>query len=273
MAELEILTLLFKHIKTGAATKANIIYAGAAPGIHTPLLLKLFPNTVWYLYDPSPFCHTLKPSNRVHLFNEFFTDDVATSYKNKCDIFISDIRISPDEISVAENMASQEKWTRIMNPKIGTSLKFRPPYIADTETNYTLKCLKGNILWQMWPPKASTETRLLINHNSLIGGKFQTMDLDVVKYQNACSYHNTIIRPFKRFHLPSPDLITVPGYDCCFDCTCEAICWMDYNKLKSAIVKLPSKHMEDLTHVTSQKINSGKNGSIHGIIDVDLLEF
>ena len=269
MSELQVLNRFLPDI----TMKATIVYAGAAPGIHTPLLLKLFPNTIWHLYDPNPFCHQLSELNklelnkkRVYLYNEYFTDKIAGQWRNKCDIFICDIRLSADtqsefEDQVDTDMRMQERWTHLIKPKLGASLKFRPPYLDEKIKDQVYKYLRGQILWQMWPPVASTECRLIVEASDIVTGAPQ-MEIDIVKYQNTCMYHNMIDRAWKAYEIPCKDVEHIEGYDRCYDCTCEAMTWIEYNNLKNVKKQSIDKWMGELTHVTHQQLKNKK--SYHG---------
>ena len=287
MAELQLLTRFLPDVNN----KAIIVYVGAAAGFHLPLLFKLFPNTIWHLYDPAPFCNKLIEMNSSHaekkvfLYNEFFTDETANKWRNKCDLFISDIRLSADtrstfEAQVEYDMRMQEKWTIIINPKLGASLKFRPPYLDPNIKHQSHKYIRGQILWQMWPPKNSTECRLIIDAIDIHNGSYEnnikddsydynTMEFDVVKYQNSCAYHNIIERAWATYELPKDcngriceELNKVVGYDRCFDCTCEATSWLQYQKLKNAKKQDINKCFDELTNITHQSLLNKK--SLHG---------
>jgi hypothetical protein len=198
----------------------------------------------------------LETNNRkVYLYNEFFTDEVADKWRNKCDIFISDIRLSATtretfESQVESDMRTQEKWTITINPTLGASLKFRPPYLDPSIKYFSYKYLRGQIMWQMWQPRNSTECRLIIDAVDIRNANDRSehdqntdgciMEFDVVKYQNSCAFHNIIDRAWKTYELPTysdgsvcSDLNKVIGYDRCFDCTCEAMCWLQYMELKN----------------------------------------
>ena len=273
MAELQALTILFNLYSLSATDKAVVVYAGAASGIHLTLLFKLFPNIEWHLYDPAPFFHILVKiskisdnKNNIHLYNDFFTNETAKFWNNKCDIFICDIRLNADtseefEKQVGADMKMQDDWTRLISPKIGASLKFRPPYLTSDIKSYYIKYIKGKVLWQIWPPKSSTECRLIIEAKDAKPNS-PPMDFDAVKYQNICNEHNLIDRCWKTYALPCNGLQHVPGYDRCFDCTSEAMAWLEYNKLKNALKKSVPNHMSDLTKVISQPLNNKK--SFHG---------
>jgi hypothetical protein len=268
MAELELLNLFLNDTRD----EITILYAGAAAGYHLPLLFELFPNTTWHLYDPAPFCTALLKMNtekkRVHLYNEFFTDYTAIQWENKCDIFICDIRLMANDRNVFEtqveaDMRSQEKWTLTIKPKLCASLKFRPPYLESKIKKYEYQYIRGKIMWQMWPPRNSTECRLIIDSKDLTSSN-PYMKLDVVKYQNACAYHNLIERAWLAYELPAgcETANLVDGYDRCFDCTCEAICWTHYKKLKNAKQLPLNVYMDKLTNITHQKLKNKKN--FHG---------
>ena len=300
MAELQLLSRFLPDVNNNAV----IVYVGAAAGFHLPLLFKLFPNTIWHLYDPAPFCNKLvemnsfqpqkaKHSRRVYLYNEFFTDDTANLWRNKCDLFISDIRLSANtrstfEFQVESDMRMQEKWTLIINPKLGASLKFRPPYLDPNIKHFSYKYLRGQIMWQMWPPKNSTECRLIVDAIDIHNNRYEhnryehnnsqfdynAMEFDVVKYQNACAYHNIIERAWVAYELPTfndhvcQELSNVVGYDRCFDCTCEAISWIQYRELKNAKKQELNKYFDELTHITHQPLLNKK--SMHGHNQYDL---
>ena len=252
MTELQLLT---RFLNT-ALDHAIVLYAGAAPSIHLPLLFELFPNIIWHLYDPAKFA--IKESKHAKIYNDFFTHDTAKLWHKKCDIFICDIRLSSEnniefEKQVMSDMKKQDEWTRIIEPSMGASLKFRLPYISADENINVFKYSRGKILWQMWPPQASTECRLIVEAKDAKKGA-PSMEIDVVKYQNACMEHNMIDRAWKTYQIPHPDVKNVLGYDRCFDCTCEAMSWLSYMKLNDSIKKSLSSHMNALTRITYQPL-------------------
>src|SRR5579863_5410862 len=62
-----------------------IVYAGAAPGIHIPLLSRMFPSFIFYLYDPQPFA--IKGSSTINIYNQKFTNEDAKKWANKSNVF------------------------------------------------------------------------------------------------------------------------------------------------------------------------------------------
>lgn len=130
MSELQFLTGVLKT----KDTPATVLYAGAAPGVHIPFLAQLFPKVEFYLYDPARFVIPKKYQHRIHLFNEYFTPSTAKEWEGKCDLFISDIRRDDGkedadvfERQVEEDMKEQADWVRVIKPRLGALLKFRPP--------------------------------------------------------------------------------------------------------------------------------------------------
>jgi len=245
-----------RYLKS-ASDAAIILYAGAAPCNHLPLMYELFPNVTWHLYDPAKFA--IKESHHAKIYNEYFTDEIANKWKHKCDIFICDIRLSASnsaefEYQVDADMKMQDNWARLIEPKLGASLKFRLPYISEDIKTHMYKYLKGNILWQMWPPLLTTECRLIVDATDINS----TMDIDIVKYQNACFDHNMINRAWKTYKVPHRDCHKIVGYDRCFDCTCEAISWLDYMKMPNARQKNIYEHFNSLTRITYQSLQRKK---------------
>jgi hypothetical protein len=256
LVELKLLTEFLLDAKENVV----ILYAGAASGIHIPLFIELFPNCIWHLYDPAKFA--IKENRNIKIYNTFFTDDTAKEWNKKCDIFICDIRLSNKndfENQVDTDMKLQDRWTRLIEPRKGASLKFRPPY---TYEDILYEYINGRILWQMCPPKASTETRLIVDAKDA-NMHSTPMKISVLKYQNLCAEHNLIDRPWKVYKIPHPDVKHILGYDRCFDCTCEAMCWLSYMQLKNAKKKSLPEHVNDLTKITKQSLKSNKTKHGH----------
>jgi len=273
------LYMLSRYLKS-YQDKAVMVYAGAAAGIHFPYLSKIFPNVDMHLYDPADFA--IKPTARIHIYNEFFTDDVARSwtaggemYKKYggCHFFLCDIRVSitgmPDderEAIVNEDMTRQENWVKIIRPQYISMLKFRPPY-----NEPKLSYLNGEILWQTWPPKSSGETRLLITTADIEAGPVK---YDVLKYENICYQHNIINRAFIRYN----DLQLfnrVNGYDGCWDCRAEAETWKLYlemdnkNMSYTAMINKIAKYMNEASTGTQRRLLGPI--SLHGRYNKNIL--
>lgn len=266
------LYMLCRYLKS-PTDKAVMVYAGAAAGVHFPYLSSIFPNVDMHLYDPAAF--SIKPTSRIHIYNEFFTDDIAKSWGpggetrkqfGGCDFFLCDIRVSISGVGsekaesiVTEDMDRQEGWTKLIDPKFVSMLKFRPPY-NDNKLSY----LNGEILWQTWPPKSSGETRLLISSADIKAGP---VIYNIEKYENICYQHNIIDRAYIRYN--DLDLFNkVYGYDGCWDCRAEAETWKMYIELDNKNISYHSllnkitKYMNDLGANTHRKLLGPM--SLHG---------
>lgn len=258
ISELQCLNIFCEQHAAGVAAPLIVIYAGAAPGDHIPWLLKLFPQTVWHLYDPAPF--RIPETKRCRLYNEYFTDDVARSWESRADVFICDIRVpaGPRDLSwsqemedqISRDMEAQRMWTRLMKPRSGAMLKFRPPYI-DFAVKLRIPYLRGRVLWQTWPARSSTEGRLISTAKDIA---IPDVPFDVEQYQNACADHN-VMRVWRTYDVPVDD---VAGYDRCFDCANEAVAWEAYRTLPHPAgmrVGSVTTYMNDLTNLVHQRLD------------------
>jgi cap2 methyltransferase len=194
----------------------TVVYAGAAPGTHTAILMILFPNHRFYLYDPAPF--NLDPHENLIIRQEMFLDAVAMEWTpdpskgKKPVLFICDIRSADFELvgsaesdkRIRADMEDQKRWTEIMKPAMA-SLKLRLPWERGTSTY-----LSGDIYFQVWAPPKSTETRLFTDGLS-------TTLYDNQQYESQCFYHNTVVRLATHAH----DVEGVLGIDHCGDCLAE----------------------------------------------------
>jgi cap2 methyltransferase len=215
--------LLFSEIgallKTDPNKAYTAVYAGAAPGIHTPFLSRLFPNITFHLYDPRPFA--IRETARIKLHEEYFTDEIAHKYREEYEgvIFICDIRRTTDEKNVWEDMCAQQKWYNIMRPCI-TSLKFRLPWPGAAVLqggSDNVEYLQGEIHLPIWGPQSTTESRLVI-----VGPDASNMSYDCKAYEEEMSHFNHMVRPSIHEH---PE---IRGLDGCFDCTAEVALLAQY---------------------------------------------
>lgn len=205
------------------------VYAGAAPGIHIPFLSEMFPRFVFHLYDPALF--EIKETDRIKLFNEYFTDEVANRYADRNDIFfVSDIRttnyeekfkkaLSAAGITKFDNKGNpigppnlvKEIWDKanavnedqiwgdmnmqqdwvLMMNPEHALLKLRFPYSPDG-SNINLNYLSGTVYWQIWPGPTSTETRLKPIRNAR--GVYEHTIWSNIQYEQWAFYHNTVER-------------------------------------------------------------------------------
>lgn len=206
-----------------------IIYAGSAPGFNIGIVSKLFPDVIWHLYDPASF--KLKRNDKIQLYQEYFTDQIAEGWaeiqqKDKNIYFISDIRtadytkakdLDDNERQIMEDMNMQRKWVEIIKPNV-SHLKFRLPYslanIPD-EVEY----LDGIIYKTPYAPQTSTETRLVVLDHD-IHNKYSCK-----QYQSQLFYHNNIIREKYKYINEYQDIPEIlDDYDSCL----EMFLWKEY---------------------------------------------
>ena len=226
LSEVEFFSLYWDPSKI---TNPVCIYAGAAPGTHIELLGKMFPSFTFHLYDPGTF--SIKPTTRIQIFNEYFTDDVARKYAGRNDIFfLSDIRTADYKALNKEELAKRGitsfdkddepigpkdiindayKASEIRNEdqiwgdmKMQQSwvqlmnpehalLKFRLPYSLDAR-DVKVQYLRGLVYWQVWAPQTSTETRLKPVRNA--NGVYDISEWSILEYEQWSFYHNSIVR-------------------------------------------------------------------------------
>jgi len=190
--------------------ESDIVYAGAAPGIHIPYLAGLFPDNKWILIDPAKFCEEVNRHERISARQEFFTDATCKEFAGKQVLFISDIRsANPSkqkwqevEHQVKEDMDAQKRWHELMKP-LKSILKFRLPWDPGS-TSY----LDGLIYLPVWGPQTTSEARLVPTSG--------TKDYDHTDYEQQMFCFNTVSR-VKWY----PHKVQGEGIDHCFDCASE----------------------------------------------------
>jgi hypothetical protein len=207
--------------------KYTVIYIGSAPGHQTWMLADKFKNVKFILYDGAKFSDRLRNYSNVTLNNQYFGDDDIKKYKDKVDILISDVRlmikgdVAETEIQVHKDMLMQQKWVIDIKPRLGSMLKFRPPYkifkLDDDgipeSSDYTY--LGGTVYWQTFPHIQSTEGRLLSTRADIERGP---IPFNYEHYENAACEHN-LRRVWCTYKPSLPDLIHFPGFDRCLDCS------------------------------------------------------
>jgi len=223
---LEFLTLYYKPDNPCR----KILYIGAAPGSNIQIVVDLFPELEFHLYDPSPF--KIKKSNQVILYNQYFTDEDAEHWSKTPCYFISDIRtadytkakdLDDNEEQIQKDMDSQMRWYNIIKP-VKAHLKFRLPYTGGNRPS-SVEYLDGTLFKQVFAPETSTETRL-VPHGPNIMKKWNCL-----KYQSQMFYHNVIIREQIRYLNPlngSEENIDYPELTNDYDSACEIYILMLY---------------------------------------------
>lgn len=246
-SEIELLTIVSKHIPL---KDCLIVYVGAAPADHNPVLCEMFPDSNWLLVDPAKF--TIKENKQVKIINGFYTDE---SYKEvlkiadgKKIIYISDIRIEVIENKIWIDMINQQKWAFQVNPEF-IMMKFRFPYLEGDDFDYDFSDIKdkiiitnkktktknklylrGDIFIQIAPKIRSGETRLITSKikyiNEKLKVKYSGNDLekfmlkyyDSLKYEGNFNYFNTVDR-LNKFEYKDSKLLKeyLLGFDDSYD--------------------------------------------------------
>jgi hypothetical protein len=225
ISEIEFLTPFF-------GDRFNVVYAGAAPGVHMPILAEMFPTLHFILVDPAPSMITTGEYPNITVRREFMTDQLAHSLRENHTnelLFISDIRIGSDDANESEHamqerihrdMESQRVWIHIMNPQ-SSMLKFRLPWNLDNnKTEYPA----GVVLLPVYGKRLTHEARLVVDRgadaisydNTLYEGQmaFFNQNLRAALYPSescVCSILNLKYRPIEGQPNPSPKR--------CYDCT------------------------------------------------------
>jgi hypothetical protein len=248
LSEIQFLTKVCQKLNTKSLKDYAVVYVGAAAGLHFPILYNLFPELIWLLYDPARFSKeaSMHPQKqKVKIFNQFFTDETIKHAKqnseNRKILFISDIRLSPDEEAVMKDMISQAKWGTDLEADY-MLLKYKVPYEEENTKEYktntiddlqinpkyiinpnlkaddkTFLYLKGDVYIQLFAHIHSVELRLMVEK---VNGKYE---LDAVKYneiEKKMFYFNVNLRT--SWSTENYDFLHyIPGYDSSIECVME----------------------------------------------------
>lgn len=193
-----------------------VLYVGAAPGEHIPLLSSMFPHLLFVLYDPQPF--KIQPTDRIILRQRMFEDEEADAFADAEGIlFISDIRTPKPNVNagmskeqrkaidqqheknIIENMEAQQAWVDQIKPE-ASMLKFRLPFPGFVEGD-SMAYLDGHLRMQIFPREYSTEMRLWVEKTMMVDGEFPRRVYDLKEVEEKCFGYNTMFRP-ARFNHP-----------------------------------------------------------------------
>jgi len=227
-----------------------VVYAGAAPGTHTNFLAaELFPDLSFVLIDPARF--DAVPTPKIKIINDYFDDNMAYEYADEKTIFICDIRSMDQGMTDAEkegrvvvDMQAQRKWHNIIKPA-ASMLKFRLPYEHGT-TEY----LDGDIYFQVWAGRTSSETRLVVTSH-------ETKQYSHQDYEDLMFCFNTETRTTYW-----PHSIQGEGLDHCYDCAGEVYILQNFLKKVRGITDEEELVRETtrLSRIISDKISkTGRN--------------
>jgi len=255
---IEFYTELSKHFDLNDLL---VVYIGSAGGFHAPIIFDMFPQLKYYFVDPAPFFikHKIVNTDRLVLANDFYDDNYYKKIKefnkeNRKIVFVSDIRVDPNEKDVMRDMLNQQKWCIQLN-SIAYLFKFRLPWDREHKI---FKYLKGNIYRQIYSPRKSTETRLMgiRTHDE----PFMFVYYNVTDYDNAMFYYNYKVRRSKTEFLNSSEMkYHILGYDDSYESVTEYHLvynyLKDFNKTMYDNTKFKSSTLEQKTIILLQDIN------------------
>jgi hypothetical protein len=201
-----------------------VLYIGAAPGTHIPLLADLFPEHEFHLWDGRPFAPAAVNHPRIKTFQKMFFEEQARAYEGKKCLLVSDIRsaTSSDETITRDNKI-QAEWVRQVRPA-AFSLKFHPPY-GNPTSKY--RYLDGEAQLQAWSPSRSSETRLFAVAPEDPAAPWPERDWDVAAYDARLHRFNIADRDWGEVALGA-GLEDAKGGDRCADCAIERRIWDAY---------------------------------------------
>eukprot|EP01063_Lacrimia_lanifica_P002879 TRINITY_DN11562_c1_g1_i1.p1 TRINITY_DN11562_c1_g1~~TRINITY_DN11562_c1_g1_i1.p1 ORF type:complete len:551 (+),score=263.63 TRINITY_DN11562_c1_g1_i1:60-1712(+) len=239
MYETEFLT---QHVPAGAKGVV-VVYLGAAPGAHLPMLSKLFPQVDFILVDKvPPMC---KESKRIRVVqavpNEELMRDLHQKFCSRAAavLVISNTKASrgfdaenPDaDPFSAEDLQKQLDYVAALPSVAAALLKLRLPY-----TSGTTEFAKGAVVLPVWGGQTSTETRLV-----------PALPVEKTRYSHQAfeeqMFHfNTITRletlpefhPAHAAHERHAAAVPGCGYDYRYDATAEIDILMKYAKQHGA---------------------------------------
>jgi hypothetical protein len=203
LSEIDFLTPFFGR-------SLRVIYAGAAPGVHIPILVKMFPTMQFVLVDPQAIMEMGEPN--VSVRQEYMTDDLAREFAANGHgveglLFISDVRVGPPidgesadghQDRIQRDMDAQRRWLELMCP-LASILKFRLPW-REGVTNYP----SGRIYFPVYGKRLTHEARLVVPKDA------PPVDYENRVYEGQMAYFNQVLRPatFRAF-----------AGGRCYDCT------------------------------------------------------
>lgn len=228
MSEIEFLTMHARRHDT-------VVYAGAAPGTHIPLLVWMFRSLELTFVLVDPVLDTDVTWEGCVKYKSLFElngdgPTYASYWKDKPNVlFISDVRSkeggdedTPTNEDVVRDMAMQREWVDLMRPRAGM-LKFRLPWVPKNRKTgkrppTIVEYIAGDIHLPVWGPPRTTETRLVFTRD-----QEGVKEYDAIRYEDEMYHFNTVTRMSRYPRLTA-------GCQC-YDCAAEATILRNYVKL------------------------------------------
>ena len=199
LSEIEFLTPFFGQ-------PLQVVYAGAAPGVHIPVLASMFASMRFVLVDPQPSMIKNREYSNIVVVRDFMSDALAAEFVGSSTLFISDVRVGAageresdeeQQERIQRDMDAQRRWIEIMCPA-ASMLKFRLPWRPGV-TNY----LSGRIFFPVYGKALTHEARLVVPSGAGV------VDYDNRLYEQQMAYFNRRLRPAVQSVLGNG----------CYDCT------------------------------------------------------
>lgn len=209
-AYLELLTELQRTVNM-SLHRVSVIYSGASPGHHIPLIIKFFRCAQWILVQ-SPGTSASKwdtyLTNNAKKLNTVIVESLEhakTLIQPDTEVLlICDTHFGTD-VHNALNM--QREIVNIINPKY-MFLRFKLPYDV-----HHVKYFNGRVYPCIWSAPFSTESTLFVH-----SGSREEKQWDTKKYNDQMHYYNQVLRQ-TRFE--NPLKMFIPGYDDSYECKVE----------------------------------------------------
>jgi cap2 methyltransferase len=197
MSEIEFLTPFTDAARHSDNYSCVVIYAGAAPGIHIPILRDLFPKFRYILIDPSYSIIENGQYENIEVMKRKMDNKLAIELERRYSgriLFISDIRTPPrdeedhiqHQLRIQTDMHSQRAWYKHLHPEC-SMFKFRLPWTTEIFES-TTKYLEGNIHLQVYGPFFSHESRLIVGKGAA------SKKYDNTLYEKNMAYFNLNMR-------------------------------------------------------------------------------
>ena len=174
-----------------------VVYAGAAPGVHMPILAGMFPTMHFLLIDPVPSMIENGDYINVTILQEPMTDALAHHIvrdHQRNILFISDVRVGsqdpyePEAIHqarVQRDMEAQRVWLQILRPRMSI-LKFRLPWNQGNGVTYYPA---GFVYLPVYGKQFTHEARLVVDRDT------HDIPYDHRRYEGQMAHFNQVNRP------------------------------------------------------------------------------
>lgn len=221
--------------------KYTCLILRANPAVHVNMLARIFKNVKFIAFDTIPIVLTEKNTLAV---NELFADKHIEMYKNKIDVLFSDIHLHgfsntkfEDPIYndyIYRDITLQQDWIKELSPKYVAAMRFRPPYYNETTYNMNeskypkpedMKIIPPTeIVYGAFSSRASNEALFIYLPDQY---SKHYIYYNYLRHDAVCMLHN--MRRAWCTYKPGvsagdkfeylPELIKIPEYDRCLDCT------------------------------------------------------